>query len=223
MPDYAPADYRDRVWHIETDKDGVEWLHYNGTVTPSNFMSLAGTAGFPDEKVEQVRNGEIRYSEVRPAAFTAKARLQDMDTDGIDSGALPDLDAGLQSVPDEEFACAGGITTGRRTMRRRVKVALRGRRRPPMNDEDGVRRSPTIRRVAEEAACVGVPASIRRSLGRSTTRSTTRCGRPRPPPVCAGAHPFLMPDLPGAPGLKQGGRSQRELCAVAGGALKAGS
>ena len=25
MPDYAPAEYRDRIWHIETDSDGTEW------------------------------------------------------------------------------------------------------------------------------------------------------------------------------------------------------
>ena len=24
MLDYAPAEYRDRIWHIETDADGIE-------------------------------------------------------------------------------------------------------------------------------------------------------------------------------------------------------
>ena len=43
MLDYAPAKYRDRIWHIETDEQGVEWLHYNGTVLPANFMAAAGT------------------------------------------------------------------------------------------------------------------------------------------------------------------------------------
>ena len=37
MPDYAPAEYRDRIWHIETDETGVEWLHYNGTVMPGEL------------------------------------------------------------------------------------------------------------------------------------------------------------------------------------------
>ncbi len=35
MPGYAPAKYRDRIWHIETDDKGVEWLHYDGSVTPA--------------------------------------------------------------------------------------------------------------------------------------------------------------------------------------------
>ena len=26
MLDYAPEEYRDRIWHIETDADGTEWL-----------------------------------------------------------------------------------------------------------------------------------------------------------------------------------------------------
>ena len=26
MPQYAPAEWRDRVWHIETGADGVEYL-----------------------------------------------------------------------------------------------------------------------------------------------------------------------------------------------------
>ena len=49
MLDFAPKKYRDRIWHIETDEQGVEWLHYNGTVLPANFMAAAGTAGMSDE------------------------------------------------------------------------------------------------------------------------------------------------------------------------------
>ena len=33
MPDYAPQEFRDRIWHIETDESGTEWLHYNGART----------------------------------------------------------------------------------------------------------------------------------------------------------------------------------------------
>ena len=99
MPEYAPTEWRDRVWHIETDKDGVEYLHYNGVVMPSNGLSLAGTAGFPDEEVDRARSGNMRYTEVRPAAYNAKARLHDMDTDGIDLAVLyPTSMLGLQSI-----------------------------------------------------------------------------------------------------------------------------
>src|SRR5262249_35831194 len=66
MLDYAPAKYRDRIWHIETDEQGVEWLHYNGTVLPANFMAAAGTAGMSDEDRAKSFRGELRYTEVRP-------------------------------------------------------------------------------------------------------------------------------------------------------------
>ena len=45
MVRFAPAAYRERIWHIETKADGSEWLHYNGGVRPAGGMALAGTAG----------------------------------------------------------------------------------------------------------------------------------------------------------------------------------
>ena len=49
MPDYAPKQYRERIWHIETDPQGEEWLHYDGDRIPANTMAAAGTAGMSDE------------------------------------------------------------------------------------------------------------------------------------------------------------------------------
>ena len=34
MLDYAPEEYRDRIWHIETDADGTEWLVWDGVPEP---------------------------------------------------------------------------------------------------------------------------------------------------------------------------------------------
>src|SRR6476619_6802889 len=83
MPDYAPAEFCDRIWHIATDESRQEWLHYNGQRGPANYLAAAGTAGLSDEDRARSFRGELRYTEVRPAAYNAKARLQDMDTDGI--------------------------------------------------------------------------------------------------------------------------------------------
>src|SRR5687768_17412763 len=68
MPDYAPAKYRDRIWHIETDSDGEEWLVYNGERRSANAMSAAGVAGASDEERARAFRGEMRYTETRPAA-----------------------------------------------------------------------------------------------------------------------------------------------------------
>ena len=37
MVDYAPEEYRDRIWHIETDVDGTEWLVWDGCASPANL------------------------------------------------------------------------------------------------------------------------------------------------------------------------------------------
>jgi predicted TIM-barrel fold metal-dependent hydrolase len=107
MPDYAPTKYRERIWHIETDEAGEEWLHFDGATTPANGLSAAGMAGATDEERAAAFRGELRYTQTRPAAWNAKARLQDMDQDGIDLAVLyPTMLLGLQSNPDVEFAAA---------------------------------------------------------------------------------------------------------------------
>ena len=131
---------------------------------PSNGLSLAGTAGFPDEEVERARSGNMRYTEVRPAAYNAKARLHDMDTDGIDLAVLyPTSMLGLQSIPDEDFARvqarAYNDWASDHTQEGEGRLFAAGAV-PPMNDEDGVQAvADEIRRVAEKPGMVSrVPA-----------------------------------------------------------------
>jgi predicted TIM-barrel fold metal-dependent hydrolase len=105
MLDYAPEQYRDRIWHIETDADSTEWLHFDGTRSPGNFASVSGTAGMSVEDCQRAMTGQMRYTEVRPAAYNAKPRLQDMDADQIDKSVLyPTQLLGIQGNPDIDFA-----------------------------------------------------------------------------------------------------------------------
>ena len=121
MLDYAPAEYRDRIWHCETDADGVEWIVWDGQRNQAG--GLAGTAGFSDEMVEKVRNLELSYSETRPSGWTASLRLADLDQDGIELSVLyPTMMLGLQSKRDVKFGqiqarayndwCADHLTRG---------------------------------------------------------------------------------------------------------------
>src|SRR2546426_4080302 len=85
---FAPAEYRERIWHIETKADGSEWLHYNGGVRPAGGMALAGTVGMTPADRERARAGKLRYSEVRPGAFSPAPRLPDMQVEGIAHAVL---------------------------------------------------------------------------------------------------------------------------------------
>jgi predicted TIM-barrel fold metal-dependent hydrolase len=211
MPDYAPAKFRHRVWHIETDAKGVEWVVYDGTRTPANSMALAGTAGMSDEDVERARSGRMRYTEVRPAAYNAKARLQDMDQEGIDLAVLyPTLLLGIQAHHDVEFAqvqCrAYNDWASDHTQEGEGRLFAAGAV-PPMFDADGVAGvAAEIRRVAER------PGMVAMFLRPNPSVDWRPFNDPVYDPIWAAAqdtglplgfHPFLMPDLPGAAqGLK---------------------
>jgi predicted TIM-barrel fold metal-dependent hydrolase len=206
MPDYAPAQYRDRIWHIETDAQGTEWLHYDNSVIPANFMAAAGTAGMSDEDRAKSFRGELRYTEVRPAAWNAKARLQDMDQDGIDLAVLyPTMLLGLQSMRDIGFAeaqarayndwCSDHTLEGEGRLYGAGAV-------PPMHDADDVARvAAEIRRVAELPGMVSVfmrpnPSVDWRPFNDPVYDPIWQAAADTGLPIAL--HPFLAADLPGA-------------------------
>ena len=107
MLDYAPKEYRDRIWHIETEADGTEWLLWDGVRSPANGASVSGTAGMSEDMCAKAMAGELRYTEVRPAAYNAKPRLADMDADDIAKSVLyPTQLLGIQCYRDLAFANA---------------------------------------------------------------------------------------------------------------------
>jgi predicted TIM-barrel fold metal-dependent hydrolase len=107
MRDYAPTAYRDRIWHVETDFTGDEWLVFDGERRSANHNAFSGVAGMSLENRERAQRGELRYSEVRPAAYNALARLEDMSKDGIDQSVLyPTSLLGIAAIRDVEFASA---------------------------------------------------------------------------------------------------------------------
>ncbi|MBM3672302.1 MAG: amidohydrolase [Actinobacteria bacterium] len=206
MPDYAPEAFRDRIWHIETDASGEEWLQYDEMRIPANGLALAGTAGMSDEDRARAQRGELRYTEVRPAAYNAKARLQDMDEDGIDIAVLyPTMLLGIQAQPDEEFAAvqcrAYNDWASDHTLEGEGRLFAAGAI-PPMNDAEGVERvAAEIRRVAELPGMVSVfvrpnPAVDWRPFNDPVYDPIWAAAQDTGLPL--GFHPFLAPDLPGA-------------------------
>ncbi len=205
MPDYAPERYRDRIWHIETDEDGAEWLVYNGQRRSANTMSAAGVAGASDEDRARAFRGEMRYTETRPAAWNAKARLQDMDQDHIDQAVLyPTMLLALQSELDVDFAeaqarayndwCSDHVQEGE------GRLFGAGALPPMHHAEDVERLAAEIRRVATLPGMVSVfmrpnPAIDWRPFNDRVYNPIWQAASDTGLPVAL--HPFFAPDLPG--------------------------
>jgi uncharacterized protein len=81
--DRVPAKWRDRAPKVLHRDDGDWWSFDDGArLRP---VGLTATAGL---SYVQYRPSGIRYSEMRPGSFEPKARLADMDADGIDAQVL---------------------------------------------------------------------------------------------------------------------------------------
>jgi predicted TIM-barrel fold metal-dependent hydrolase len=211
MLDFAPAEYRDRIWHLETGDDGVEYSVWNGRRMPST--GLAGTAGFSDEDVDRVRNGELVYSNTRPSGWTASLRLKDLDTDGIELSVLyPTTMLGLQGERDVAFGrvqarayndwCAAHLKEGEGRLFGAGAL-------PPIHEPDDVQAVvDEINHVAELDGMVSVfmrpnPAIEWRYFNDPVYDPIWAALQDTELPVAF--HPFLVPDLPGAcEGLKLG-------------------
>jgi predicted TIM-barrel fold metal-dependent hydrolase len=209
MLEFAPAEYRDRIWHVETDSDGSEWIVWDGRRMPGG--GLAGTAGFSDEMVDRVRALEIPYSQTRPSGWTADLRLKDLDMDGIELSVLyPTMMLGLQSLTDVSFGrvqaraynewCASHLESGQGRLFGAGAL-------PPMHEPDDVAGVvEEIRHVAELPGMVSVfmrpnPAVEWRYFNDPVYDPIWAALQDTGLPVAF--HPFLAPDLPGAcDGLK---------------------
>ncbi len=107
LQDFAADGFADRVWHVEIDADGVEWVVAEGNRSPANVFSLAGAAGFSDDEKQQALEGAFRYGEVSRRSWDPKLRLECMDTDGIDVAVLyPTQFLAIQAWPDVDYAVA---------------------------------------------------------------------------------------------------------------------
>ncbi len=206
IPQYAPAKYRDRIWHVETDEAGEEWVIYNGNRTSANIKAAAGTAGMSDEDRARALRGELRYTETRPAGWNAKARLADMDQDDIDLAVLyPTLLLGLQSERDVDFAeaqarayndwCSDHVQEGE------GRLFGAGAMPPMHSSEDVARVAAEIRRVAELPGLVSVfmrpnPTVDWRPFNDPVYDPVWQAAADTGLPIAL--HPFLAPDLPGA-------------------------
>lgn len=74
----VPAKWRDRAPKVLHTDEGDFWSFEDGK--RSRPLGLTATAGL---SYNQFRPSGLRYSEIRPGSFDSKARLHDLDLDGI--------------------------------------------------------------------------------------------------------------------------------------------
>jgi predicted TIM-barrel fold metal-dependent hydrolase len=95
----VPAKYRERAPRVVEMQGYDAWVIDNGK--PSPITILAAAAG---RRPEELARKVIRFAEMMPGAYEPKARLLDMDRDGIDAqvlygdGAMGARDPELRSV-----------------------------------------------------------------------------------------------------------------------------
>src|SRR2546427_6149986 len=79
---HAPAQFRERIWHVETKADGSEWLHYNGGVRPAGGLPLAGTGGMTSADPGAAGAGQLRHRQGPPGGLYTAPPLPRIEDEG---------------------------------------------------------------------------------------------------------------------------------------------
>jgi predicted TIM-barrel fold metal-dependent hydrolase len=98
LQDYASADMRDRIYHLEIDEDGEEWVVIGDKRMAANVFTLTAAGGFSEEERLRSHRGELKFSEMEGGCWNVEPRLADMDRDAISQSVLyPTLLLSFQS------------------------------------------------------------------------------------------------------------------------------
>lgn len=102
---YAPEEWKDRVWQVKPDENGVEWLTLEDMRMEAAVMALAGSGGFDDETRTKAHSGELTYAGLPDYCWTPKGRLASLDNDNVSQSVLyPTMLLTFQHLRSIEFA-----------------------------------------------------------------------------------------------------------------------
>ena len=216
LREFAPAAYRDRVYHLEVDDDGEEWVVIGDQRMAANVFTLTATAGFSEEERRRSHLGELRFGEMEGGCWNVAPRLRDMDADRISESVLyPTLFLSFQSQhPDDlvEAQCRAyndWVTAHVQEAGGRLHAVAT----VPQRDPEAA--AAEIRRVGGRPEIVGVqvrpnPAVDWKPLNDEVYDPIWRAASESGLPI--GFHPLMSADLPGAvQGLRLGQLGTSEI------------
>lgn len=209
LQEYAAEAFRDRIYHLEIDDDGEEWVVIGDQRMAANVFTLTAAGGFSDEERLRSHRGELKFSELEGGCWNLQPRLDDMDKDAISESVLyPTLLLSFQSQHPldlvvaqcqayndwltDHVAASGGRLHG---------VAVLPQRDPEAAAAE-------IRRLRDRREIVGVqvrpnPAVDWKPLNDPIYDPLWRAASEAGLPI--GFHPLMSADLPGAvQGLRLG-------------------
>lgn len=103
--DFAPEEYRDLVWQVRKDAEGVEWLTLEDMRMEAAVMALAGAGGFDEETRIKAHSGQLGYLDLPEYCWDAAARLRALDDEDIAQSVLyPTMLLTFQHLRTIEFA-----------------------------------------------------------------------------------------------------------------------
>ena len=200
--DFAPEEYRDRVWQVNLEDDGVEWLTLEDMHMEAAVMALAAAGGFDEETRVKAHSGQLGYIDLPDYCWEATARLGALDADNIAHSVLyPTMlmtFQHLRTLPFVEVQCRA-YNDWLSDLCVKGQGRLHGAALLPQLDP--VAAGAEIRRAAELPGIVGVmvrpnPAMDFRPLNNPIYDPIWQAASEVGLPV--GFHPLAAADLPGA-------------------------
>ena len=88
LPKFAPKGYEDKVFHVEVDDAGKEWVVVGERRIEADVFAFAAAGGLPADEREAAHRGELRYSDMRSGGWDSQMRIADMDSDDIAQSVL---------------------------------------------------------------------------------------------------------------------------------------
>jgi predicted TIM-barrel fold metal-dependent hydrolase len=216
LQDYAPAAFRDQIYHLEVDDEGEEWVVHGDQRMAANVFTLCGTGGFTEEERIRSHKGELKFSELEGGCWNVGPRLSDMDRDAITQSVLyPTLFLSFQSQHPADLVVAQCQAYNDWLTDHVAESGgrLHGIAVVPQRDPEAA--AAEIRRVGGRKEIVGVqvrpnPAVDWKPMNDAVYDPLWRAASDLGLPI--GFHPLMSADLPGAvQGLRIGQLGTSEI------------